>query len=323
MDHLQSIRAFVAVAKEGGFSVGASRLSMSTAVASRLVLALEARLGARLLHRSTRHLSLTEIGKLYLARVAPLLSAIDDVEGQLSSTRIEPEGMLRVLAPVAFGLSTLSTPMNEFVRRFPLVRPDVRLSDTPVDLEHGRIDVALLPDCAQIPSRYALHRLAVYETVLVASPHFSKATHIEPRSGHDYGDGHARPSVADDPSPRWDDGRTESQNWPVRTSNLEMIRQMVVAGMCVAALPSYLVDLDLLHGTLIRRTPSRPLAPTTFVLLHPRQTCLPTATRAFVDFALNAFSTPSLLGEAAVEPHNADGAARDLPEIRLSDRAAD
>ncbi|MBN3842517.1 LysR family transcriptional regulator, partial [Burkholderia sp. Ac-20349] len=157
MDQLQSIRAFVTVAREGGFRRAATRLRVSTAMASRLVDALETRLGARLLQRSTCHQSLTEIGELYLARVERILGAIDDIDGRFVAMGSKPEGALRIAAPVAFGLSQLSALLDRFVHRFPDVRPTVTLTDTHVDLTSEAIDVAFLTDGMPVSGAHALH----------------------------------------------------------------------------------------------------------------------------------------------------------------------
>ncbi|WP_279628100.1 LysR family transcriptional regulator [Burkholderia puraquae] len=155
MDQLQSIRAFVTVAREGGFRRAATRLRVSTAMASRLVDALETRLGARLLQRSTCHQSLTEIGELYLARVERILGAIDEIDGRFVAMGSKPEGALRIAAPVAFGLSQLSALLDRFVSGFPDVRPTVTLTDAHVDLTSEDIDVAFLTDGMPVTGAHA------------------------------------------------------------------------------------------------------------------------------------------------------------------------
>ncbi|MCM3378070.1 LysR substrate-binding domain-containing protein, partial [Bacillus licheniformis] len=130
---------------------------------------------ARLLQRSTSHQSLTEIGELYLARVERILGAIDEIDGRFVAMGSKPEGVLRVAAPVAFGLSQLSALLDRFVHRFPDVRPTVTLTDAHVDLTAEDIDVAFLTDGMPVSGAHALHTLAAYETVRVAAPGYVAA----------------------------------------------------------------------------------------------------------------------------------------------------
>ena len=143
-------------------------------MASRLVDALETRLGARLLQRSTCHQSLTEIGELYLARVERILGAIDEIDGRVVAMGSKPEGALRIAAPVAFA-SQLSALLDRFVNRFPDVRPTVTLTDAHVDLTSEDIDVAFLTDGMPVTGAHALHTLAAYESVRVAAPTYVDA----------------------------------------------------------------------------------------------------------------------------------------------------
>ncbi|MBR7968504.1 LysR family transcriptional regulator [Burkholderia cenocepacia] len=289
MDQLQSIRAFVTVAREGGFRRAATRLRVSTAMASRLVDALETRLGARLLQRSTSHQSLTEIGELYLARVERILGAIDEIDGRFVAMGSKPEGVLRVAAPVAFGLSQLSALLDRFVHRFPDVRPTVTLTDAHVDLTAEDIDVAFLTDGMPVSGAHALHTLAAYETVRVAAPGYVAAHGGDAASG-DWPELAAvrleLPAADDDPAAAIRSGAASGNTG---VGHLEMARRLAVAGMGAAVLPAYLVDADLAAGTLVRVAPVRPLAPVTLKLAHARAARLPAAARAFIEFAGAAF----------------------------------
>ncbi|WP_455731787.1 LysR family transcriptional regulator, partial [Burkholderia stabilis] len=245
MDQLQSIRAFVTVAREGGFRRAATRLRVSTAMASRLVDALETRLGARLLQRSTCHQSLTEIGELYLARVERILGAIDEIDGCFVAMGSKPEGELRVAAPVAFGLSQLSVLLDRFVHRFPDVRPTVTLTDAHVDLTSEDIDVAFLTDGMPVSGAHALHTLAAYESVRVAAPEYVAAQGGPAASG-DWPDIAAvrldLPAGGDEYAAGL---RPDAAPGNAGVGHLEMARRLAVAGMGATVLPAYLVDAAL------------------------------------------------------------------------------
>ncbi|RQU52054.1 LysR family transcriptional regulator [Burkholderia cenocepacia] len=288
MDQLQSIRAFVTVAREGGFRRAATRLRVSTAMASRLVDALETRLGARLLQRSTSHQSLTEIGELYLARVERILGAIDEIDGRFVAMGSKPEGVLRVAAPVAFGLSQLSALLDRFVHRFPDVRPTVTLTDAHVDLTTEDIDVAFLTDGMPVSGAHALHTLAAYESVRVAAPDYVAAHGGAAASGDwpDIATVRLELPAADDHAAGIRSGVAPGNTG---VGHLEMARRLAVAGMGAAVLPAYLVDADLAAGTLVRVAPLHLLAPVTLKLAHARAARLPAAARAFIEFAGAAF----------------------------------
>ncbi|CAB3769762.1 LysR family transcriptional regulator [Burkholderia sp. MSh2] len=292
MDQLQSIRAFVTVAREGGFRRAATRLRVSTAMASRLVDALETRLGARLLQRSTCHQSLTEIGELYLVRVERILGAIDEIDGRFVAMGSKPEGELRIAAPVAFGLSRLSALLDRFVDLFPDVRPIVTLTDAHVDLTSEDVDVAFLTDGMPVSGAYALHTLAAYESVRVAAPGYV-AAHGGAAASVDW------PDIAtvrlELPAAGGETAALRHDTAPGSpgVGHLEMARRLAVAGMGAAVLPAYLVDADLAAGTLVRVAPVRPLAPVTLKLAHARIARMPAAARAFVEFAGAAFRPAS------------------------------
>lgn len=294
MDQLQSIRAFVTVAREGGFRRAATRLRVSTAMASRLVDALETRLGARLLQRSTCHQSLTEIGELYLTRVERILGAIDEIDGRFVAMGSKPEGALRIAAPVAFGLSQLSALLDRFVSRFPDVRPTVTLTDAHVDLASEDIDVAFLTDGMPVTGAHALHTLASYESVRVAAPGYV-AAHGGAAASGDWPDLAAvrldLPAAGGDDAAAFRPDATPGGSQGV--GHLEMARRLAVAGMGAAVLPAYLVDADLADGALVRVAPVHSLAPVTLKLAHARTAHLPAAARAFIEFAGTAFRPAS------------------------------
>src|ERR1700712_1213532 len=108
MDRLHSMRVFARVVDEGSFVAAGRKLDLSAAVVTRLVADLEKHLGARLMNRTTRHLSLTDTGEAYLARIRHLLTELDEVEGLASASNTEPRGHLRVLCTPAFAVHQLA-----------------------------------------------------------------------------------------------------------------------------------------------------------------------------------------------------------------------
>ncbi len=169
MDRLDEIRAFTAVAEARSFTQAARRLDVSSAQVSKLVARLENRLGARLLNRTTRDVSLTDTGQAYLEQASDLLAAFDALEGSVRDQHRGPSGVLKVSAPVSFGANQLTPAMLDFAARCSEVSLDVQLSDRMVNLVEEGFDVAVrighLPDSSLVAKKLAAVRM-----VTCASP---------------------------------------------------------------------------------------------------------------------------------------------------------
>lgn len=168
MDRLDEIRAFVAVAEARSFTQGARKLDVSGAQVSKLVARLENRLGARLLNRTTRDVSLTETGRAYLERAGDLLEEFDALETSVRDQR-GPSGNLKVSAPVSFGKDQLTSALLDFASDCLAVSLDVHLSDRMVNLVEEGFDVAVRIGHLQDSSLVA-RRLAAVRMVTCAAP---------------------------------------------------------------------------------------------------------------------------------------------------------
>lgn len=173
MDKYQEMRVFAAVVEAGSFVGASDALEMSKPAVSRCVADLEGRLGVRLLHRTTRKLSLTSEGEVFLARCRDVLSDIEEAEAEITSRSDEATGQLKVSAPVSFGLLQLAPLWAHFMARHPKVMLDVELSDRMVDLVEEGFDVAVR--IARLPSSSLISRkLSSARIVLCASPTYLK-----------------------------------------------------------------------------------------------------------------------------------------------------
>ncbi len=143
MDRVTSMRVFVRAAESGSLSAAARHLGMSPAMATKHVNALEARLGVKLFHRTTRRLSLTEAGSQYLEACQRILPEIDEAEAVAASQRIKATGLLRLNVPLSFGSRFVAPLIPEFSRRHPEVRIELGLSDAQLDLVAGSWDLAI------------------------------------------------------------------------------------------------------------------------------------------------------------------------------------
>lgn len=177
------MRVFTRVAERGSFAKAADELDISRAAASAHVAALEKHLGARLLNRTTRRVSLTADGADYLRRARRILDEIADAEETLRGARSKPEGRLRVDVPVSFGRYLLLPALPQFARRYPAIELDVRLNDRVVDLVAESVDVALRVGSIK-QSGLVARRVAQTNIVTVASPAYLEQFG-EPRSPDD------------------------------------------------------------------------------------------------------------------------------------------
>lgn len=173
MDKYQEMRVFTAVVDAASFVGAGDALGMSKAAVSRYVSELEQRLGVRLMHRTTRKLSLTPEGELFLARCRDILASIDASEAEISTRSVTASGLLKVSVPVSFGISHLAPLWSEFLDRHPQITLDIQLADRVIDLVDEGFDLAVriarLPDSSLVSRRLASTRL-----VLCAAPSYLK-----------------------------------------------------------------------------------------------------------------------------------------------------
>ena len=150
MDRIDAMQAFVAVADLEGFAPAARKLGLSPSAITRLIAALEERLGARLLQRTTRQVTLTDAGSRYLERARRILADVEEAEDAVESERTRPEGRLVISAPFGFGRLHVSPVVTAYLKRYPDVGVDLRLSDRRINLVEVGVDLAVrighLPD---------------------------------------------------------------------------------------------------------------------------------------------------------------------------------
>ncbi|HEY2024393.1 LysR family transcriptional regulator [Paraburkholderia sp.] len=339
MNQLQSMRVFVKVADLGSFVGAAGALDLSTAVVTRHVADLEARLGTRLLNRTTRRLSLTESGATYLERVRHILTDLEGVEQMVVARNHEPIGTLRIVAPVVFGLHSLAPVVQSYAARFPEVVPDVTLADRPVDLVEEGFDVGILVARHMRSASIVTRRLTTGYMTVCATPAYL-AQHGTPTRPEDLlkHPSLSRPSEQSAGEERvfaGPDGevRVRPVN-AIAANNAEMLRQFALLGMGVAILPSYLVDRDLAAGRLVRLLDAYRLPPIEITIAYPSRLHLPAKVRTFIDHLVEHFqpgnepardsrrSAPTVAAARTAGPGEvaAPVMADDVPEARGTTR---
>ena len=183
MDRIDAMQAFVAVADLQGFASAARKLRLSPSGLTRLIAALEDRLGVRLLQRTTRSVTLTDVGARYLERVRRILADVEEAESAAEGERTRPSGRLVVSAPIGFGRLHVSPLMSAYLARYPDVSGELRLEDRMVSLVEDGIDLAVRIGELADSSLVARH-VGQMRRIVVASPAYLEARG-EPRSPDD------------------------------------------------------------------------------------------------------------------------------------------
>src|SRR5947199_673522 len=173
MDRIDAMQAFVAVADLQGFAPAARKLGLLPSGVTRLIAALEDRLGARLLQRTTRQVALTDVGARYLERVRRILGDVEEAESSAQAERTRPSGRLVVSAPIGFGRLHVSPVMSAYLTRYPEVSGELRLSDRMINLIEDGVDLAArighLAD-----SSLVARQVGEMRRIVVASPGYLK-----------------------------------------------------------------------------------------------------------------------------------------------------
>jgi DNA-binding transcriptional LysR family regulator len=183
MDRLDSMRAFVAVADAASFAAGARQLGQSPPAVTRAVAALEERIGARLLHRTTRSVRLTDAGARYLIDAKRILAEVEEAEASAAGAHAAPRGQLGLTAPVMFGRMYVAPLLLDFLARYPAVTARMMLADRLVDLMEEGLEVAVRIAHLEDSSLTAV-RVGEVRRVICASPAFL-AKHGRPRAPAD------------------------------------------------------------------------------------------------------------------------------------------
>jgi DNA-binding transcriptional LysR family regulator len=268
MDRFAEIKTFCAVAAGGGFSSAARQLGLATSSVTRLVDALEERLGAVLLNRSTRSVTLTDRGRIYYEQALLVMEQLDAADDSVLDGGSELRGTLRVAAPVTFAAMYFAPVLTQLHARHPHLLLDVRLSDTAANLTDESIDVAVRIGSLEPHPNLIARPLTGHERVLCASPSYLEQRgtpqHPADLANHDC----VQFRFADNRS-IWRlrrRGGALVEDIPVhaviQANNGELLRQVALAGMGIAMLADWLVDADLHAQTLVRVLPDYDVNPT-------------------------------------------------------------
>ena len=294
---LEAWAVFATVAEHGSFSRAAKNLNLSKATVSKAVARLEARVGAALLNRTSRRLSLTDTGRTAAAGAARVLSAWEMVEAEAMSQSLQPCGLVRVAAPMSFGIVHMGPLLPDLLQAYPLIEIDLQLGDELVDLVGDGFDLAVriasLPD-----SSLRARQICRVRRLLVGAPGYftgrEQPTHPLELEAH------ICLGYTNFPSPdRWCFAHAAGEEvivvprGPLRANNADAMLPMLRAGLCLAVMPEFLVHEDLAAGRLRVAMADWSMAPISLNIVAPPGRFRPARVQAVMDFlALR-------LGEAA------------------------
>lgn len=286
-DRISDAELFLAVVAAGGFSGGARRLRRSQPAVSRRIAALEARLGVRLLDRTTRRFALTDAGRVFHARCAAALAALADAETAATDTAAAVRGRLRVSAPPAWARAQLAPLLPALAAQHPQLALELLLLERYVNLVDEGLDVVIrlgpLPD-----SSLAGRRLARGRYVLCAAPAYL-ARRDAPRDLDQLARHPALVLATSEARARWPfrwrgRPRLVTPRPGLVSNDAGLLREAGLAGAGVTVLPTYLIAADLAAGALVELLPQARLPMWEVHALYPSRRLLAGKVRAFVDF---------------------------------------
>jgi len=286
---------FSKVVQGGSLSAAARELGISPAVVSRTLAAMEARLGVRLINRTTRSLHLTDEGASYYETCSRILAEIEEADAAAAARRVEPQGMLRVALPASFGLNHIAPLIPRFAERYPKVQLALSLSDRSVNLVEEGFDLAIR--IAELKdSALAARKLAPNRRVVCASPAYLRQ-HDEPKTPQDLAKHNCLIAT-------WEQGM--AMNWEYKSpvgkrgsvrvtgryacDNWEVLREWAVAGLGVALKSTWDVRKHLEDGSLVPLLPGYDFSSDVGIYaVYPHRRHLPAKTRVFIDFLAESF----------------------------------
>ncbi len=281
---------FSAVVDASSFVAAADSLGMSKAAVSRYVSELEQRLGVRLMHRTTRKLSLTPEGEVFLARCRDILASIESSEAEISTRSVTASGLLKVSVPVSFGIRHLAPLWSEFLSDHPQVTLDVQLADRVIDLVDEGFDLAVriarLPDSSLISRQLASTRL-----VLCAAPSYLKRrgtpAHPSELAQHDVL-GYSLMAMGDQWQFTGPEGPVSVKVRPrMWTNNGDSCVAAALQGSGIQLQPTFLIDEELASRQLVEILPQFRSVELGIYAIYPSRKFVLPKVRAMVEFLAN------------------------------------
>jgi DNA-binding transcriptional LysR family regulator len=301
METLKNIRLFIKVVQTGSFSAAGRMIGLSPASVSRQINALEHALGVRLIYRTSRKLTMTEVGQMYFERASDIIQELEALETVVSEHHTKPRGLLHVHTRVSIGTRLLASALPAFHEHCPEVKVKLCLTEEPRDLIEHKIDVAIRLGNLDEPSLAVRKLWDASRRIVFASPGYL-ARHPEITRPDDllqhncltyldgrFDDGYALWRFRDQVAIR--DVRVTGS---LQVNNSELVRECALADMGLGLLPKWCVWDELQSGRLVHVLPDWQVSPTTFdhniYAVYERSRHVPLKVRTFVHFLVGFFA---------------------------------
>ena len=296
MDKFQQMRVFAAVVDAGSFVGAAAAIELSKAAVSRHVQELEARLGVRLLQRTTRRLSLTDEGRAFHARCKDLLANVDEAEAEITVRAGEASGLLKINVPVSFGNLRLAPLWGAFLERNPKVTLDIVLADRMVDLVEEGFDMAVR--IARLPDSSLVSRqLASTQLIVCASPAYL-ARHGTPQNPGELARFDCLTLSSEASQTRGWAFKVDGElihlkpRGPLDCSDGQVLHDWCLAGYGIAWRSTWEVESEISSGRLVTVLEEFAAPPNGIYAVFPQRKHLPLRVRLWIDFLKHHYSEP-------------------------------
>ena len=288
---LDGLVIFAEVIHAGSFTKAADRSGHSTSYISKEVNKLEARLGVRLINRTTRSISLTPEGELYYRQCRQIITNAEEAASELSGHQQEPQGTLRISCPVSFGLSRLRPRLADFLARYPKIDVELELNDKKIDIVADGYDIAIRASKEQLDSSLISRRILMSRGVTLAAPGYLQK-YGTPKTLQDLSS-HKTISYSHLKQPEiWTYQTVEGNkvDIPVNcrfiSNSPEMELALCVAGQGITRLPAFNLDDELDTGKLVELFPELPNIDIGVYLIYPSRKHMSSKVRHFIDFVM-------------------------------------
>jgi DNA-binding transcriptional LysR family regulator len=294
MEHLSDIAVFVRVVEAGSFTAAADRLGLSQSAVSKSVNRLEEHMGTRLMNRSTRRLSLTEAGAALYERGKHALAEIEEAELEVARLQTEPRGVLRVNAPMSFGILHVAPLLPEFLERYPALTVDLQLDDRLTDLVDEGFDCAIRIKALE-DSTLAAKKLGPCRQLICASPEYLKR-HGAPKTAEELTEHdvlvytyRANPGEWELRAPNGKKTKFESRARLYSNNGIALV-QAALRGLGILVPPTFYIGPELKAGKLVTLMDDHTVLPELNIhAVYPQRRHLSPKVRAFVDFLAERF----------------------------------
>jgi len=292
MEEFSAIPVFVAVVEKGGFSAAARALGVSKSAVSKRINQLEKQLGVRLLYRTTRKLSLTEAGERYFEHAARALQAAAQAEDAVAQLQGDPQGTLKISAPMSFGRLHVAPLIPKLLKRYPKLQVELVMDDRATDLVAAGFDIAIRSG-KMADSTLVARKLAPLRQVLCTSPEYI-AQHGLPSTPAQLTEHNCILFSYSSDNNIWTlcaEGEQEEVQVAgnYRVNNSEALIEALRAGIGIGRLPTFVAGPDLKAGRLVQLFDTYQIPSQMFYAVFPERRYMPAKVRAFLDFAIENF----------------------------------